>query len=88
MKVTLFTGNQERHNYFINLLSDTVTELNVIQENRTLFPGVVSGGYPQSDLMRDYFLKEYFQFFFYYWYCLQWFIFMLPGVLTPLLNWK
>ena len=60
MKVTLFTGNQERHNYFINLLSDTVTELNVIQENRTLFPGVVSGGYPQSDLMRDYFLKEYY----------------------------
>jgi len=57
MKVTLFTGNQERHNYFINLLSDTATELNVIQENRTLFPGVVSGGYPQSDLMRDYFLK-------------------------------
>ena len=57
MKVTLFTGNQERHNYFINLLSDTVTELNVIQESRTLFPGVVSGSYPQSDLMRDYFLK-------------------------------
>ena len=57
MKVTLFTGNQERHNYFINLLSDTVTELNVIQESRTLFPGTVSGGYPQSDLMRNYFLK-------------------------------
>ena len=39
MKVTLFTSNNNRHNYFINLLSNLCDELWVIQECKTLFTG-------------------------------------------------
>lgn len=57
MKITLFTANQKRHNYFINLLSKISDELYVIQENRTIFPGIVPNHYPASELMKKYFLK-------------------------------
>jgi methionyl-tRNA formyltransferase len=36
MKVTLFTSNNHRHNYFINLLSTTCDELWVVQECKNL----------------------------------------------------
>ena len=39
MKITLFTSNNHRHNYLINLLSNVCDELCVVQECRALFPG-------------------------------------------------
>ena len=39
MKVTLFTSNNYRHNYLINLLSNFCDELWVVQECKTLFTG-------------------------------------------------
>jgi hypothetical protein len=57
MKITIFTANQARHNYFVNILSNVATELFVIQENRTIFPGIVSGHYPATDTMKEYFSK-------------------------------
>ena len=57
MKVTLFTANQSRHNYLANLLSRVVIELNVIQENKTIFPGTIPGNYPTTEIMKKYFSK-------------------------------
>lgn len=57
MKITLFTSNQNRHNYFINLLSGISNELWVIQECGTIFPGVVPGHYSPSENMKNYFEK-------------------------------
>ena len=55
MKITLFTANQNRHNYLVNLLSNNCDELFVVQENRTIFPGIVLGHYPASEIMKKYF---------------------------------
>ena len=55
MKITLFTANQNRHNYLVNLLSNICDELFVIQENRTIFPGIVPGYYPATKTMKKYF---------------------------------
>ena len=56
MKIILiFTANQSRHNYLINLLSSISTELNVVQENDTLFPGNIEGHYPASEIFDNYF---------------------------------
>tara|TARA_Y100000816_G_scaffold208565_1_gene154358 strand:+ start:64 stop:846 length:783 start_codon:yes stop_codon:yes gene_type:complete len=55
MKITLFTANQFRHNYLINLLSGVSKELYVVQENDTLYPGEVPGHYPSSDIYKNYF---------------------------------
>ena len=55
MKITLFTANQNRHNYLVNLLSSNSDELFVVQENRTIFPGIVPGDYPVSEIMKKYF---------------------------------
>jgi len=57
MKITLFTGNLSRHNYLTNLLFEVSTELFVVQENRTLFPGASPGHYPTSKIMKEYFSK-------------------------------
>ena len=57
MKITLFTSNKNRHNYFINLLSDICDELFVVQECGTIFPGIVPDHYKSSDTMRAYFDK-------------------------------
>ena len=57
MKITLFTANQARHNYLINLLSSVATEINVVQESSTIFPGIVPGHYPASDTIKEYFSK-------------------------------
>ena len=55
MKVTLFTSNNKRHNYLINLLSDISDELYVIQECGTIFPGIIPGHYQTSSIMKKYF---------------------------------
>ena len=55
MKITLLTANQNRHNYLVNLLSNNCDELFVVQENRTIFPGIVPGYYPATKTMKKYF---------------------------------
>ena len=55
MKITLFTSNNKRHNYLINLLSEVSDELYVIQESGTIFPGIVPGAYQASPVMKKYF---------------------------------
>ena len=55
MKITLFTSNKNRHNYFINLLSTISNELFVIQECDTIFPGVIPGHYQVLPIMKKYF---------------------------------
>ena len=55
MKITLFTANQNRHNYLVNLLSNNCDELFVVQENRTIFPGIVPGYYPSTKTIKKYF---------------------------------
>ena len=57
MKITLFTSNNVRHNYLVNLLSDISEELYVIQECRTIFPGLVPSFYQSSPIMKNYFEK-------------------------------
>lgn len=57
MKITLFTSNQNRHNYLIKLLSKISDELFVVQECVTTFPGVEPGHYPVSKTMKKYFEK-------------------------------
>ncbi len=55
MKITLFTSNNTRHNYFINLLSAFIDELFVVQECSTIFHGIVPGRYPASEVIKNYF---------------------------------
>lgn len=55
MKITLFTSNNKRHNYLINLLSEVSDELYVIQECGTIFPGIVPSHYQASSIMKKYF---------------------------------
>ena len=37
MKITLFTSNDKRHNFFINMLSEVSEELFVVQECKQFF---------------------------------------------------
>jgi len=53
MKITLFTSNNRRHNYLINLLSEVSNELFVIQECQTILP--VPSYYNSSPIMNKYF---------------------------------
>ena len=55
MKITVFTSNQNRHNYLINSLSKICEELFVVQECKTVFPGIIPGHYPANNTMRKYF---------------------------------
>ena len=55
MKITVFTSNQRRHNYLINILHNLSSELFVIQEVDTLFPGLNSGRYPEGIEFQKYF---------------------------------
>jgi len=57
MKITIFTSNKNRHNYLINLFSGFCDELFVVQECGTIFPGIIPGHYPVSDIVKDYFDK-------------------------------
>ena len=55
MKITLFTANQRSHNFLINQLSSISDELFVVQESRTIFPGLIKGHYDKSKIMKEYF---------------------------------
>ncbi len=55
MKITLFTSNNIRHNYLINLISSVSEELFVVQETRTIFPGSLTGIYKISPFIERYF---------------------------------
>ena len=57
MKLTVFTSNQPRHTYLVNLLSEIASETYVIQECGTIFPGLVPDYYPASDTMKLYFAQ-------------------------------
>ena len=57
MKVTLFTSNNHRHNYLINLLSNFCDELWVVQECKTLFTGNSDKKYPNKYIIKKYFIK-------------------------------
>ena len=57
MKVTLFTSNNHRHNYFINLLSNFCDELWVVQECKTLFTGKNDEKYENKNIIEEYFNK-------------------------------
>jgi len=57
MKVTLFTSNNHRHNYLINLLSNFCDQLWVIQECKTLFTGRNDEKYQNKKIIEKYFIK-------------------------------
>ena len=57
MKVTIFTSNNHRHNYLINLLSNCCNELWVVQECKTLFTGKNDEHYQKSSSIENYFSK-------------------------------
>ena len=55
MKITLITLNQKRHNHFANLLSNYVDKLYVIQENNTIFLGVLDRICNLNNIIKNYF---------------------------------
>ena len=57
MKITVFTCNQPRHNYLINLLSKVADDLYVVQECYTIFPGKNKGLYKKNHIVKKYFKK-------------------------------
>ena len=57
MKITVFTANQSRHNYLVNLLSNISDELFVIQENVTISSDTIRSNYPVTDTMKKYFFN-------------------------------
>ena len=57
MKITLFTSNNFRHNYLINLLSNICDELWVIQEYKNLSTKKNNVKYEKSKIIKEYFDK-------------------------------
>ena len=57
MKITIFTSNRLRHNYFIQEMNKICDELYVFQESVSLFPGKYSDIYNKSNIIEDYFLS-------------------------------
>ena len=57
MKVTLFTSNNHRHNYLINLLSNICDELWVVQECKALFTGKIDDKHQNKNIIEKYFIK-------------------------------
>lgn len=55
MRITVFTSNNSRHNYYINLLANYCDELFVVQECMTKFPGKLDGHYSKSKIVEEYF---------------------------------
>ncbi len=55
MKITLFTSNNHRHNYLINLLSNSCDELWVVQECKTLLTGENDKQYQSTEIIENYF---------------------------------
>lgn len=67
MKITVFTSNHKRHNYLINRLSEITSELCVIQESRSIFPGLNQSRYIKNIETEKYFkeVNKAQDFFFY-----------------------
>jgi hypothetical protein len=57
MKITVFTSNQPRHIKLVEKLSKISSELYIISEVTTVFPGIKSDFYSNSTIMKEYFLK-------------------------------
>ena len=55
MRITLFTSNNNRHKYLINLLSNCCNQLYVVQECKTLFTGKNDIHYQKSEIIEKYF---------------------------------
>jgi hypothetical protein len=55
VKIAVFTSNQPRHLSLIAELAAIASEVFVVQECNTLFPGRVADFFRASDSMRDYF---------------------------------
>ena len=55
MKITLFTSNNIRHNYLLNLLSKICDELFVVQEHNVLFSEITPGYDSTSSIIKKYF---------------------------------
>ena len=54
MKITLFTSNQNRHNYLINLLSQFCDELLVVQESKSAFKDLTHSENHSSSSIKKY----------------------------------
>ena len=57
MKITVFTSNQPRHIKLVEKLAKISSELYVISEVTTVFPGLKSDFYSDSKIMKEYFSK-------------------------------
>jgi len=57
MKLTLFTSNQPRHYSLMRDLASVASEVYVVQECMTLFPGQIPDFYAKSDVMQTYFRR-------------------------------
>jgi len=57
MKVTLFTSNNHRHNYLINLLSNYCDELYVVQEFKTFLKSKNVSKHKKKNIIEKYFTK-------------------------------
>ena len=57
MKVTLFTSDNHRHIYFINLLANFCNELWVVQESKNSFTRKNNEQKISSSIVREYFNK-------------------------------
>ena len=57
MKITIFTSNNLRHNFLINVFSKHFKKIYVFQETRSLFPGQYNSHYKKSKFIKKYFDK-------------------------------
>lgn len=57
MKITVFSSNQPRHLSFIEQLVSIASEVCVVQEVTTVFPGQIADFYTQSPSMKRYFQR-------------------------------
>jgi len=57
MRITVFTSNQPRHLSYIARLASIATEVYVVMEVNTLFPGKVKDFFDNSETMRSYFTR-------------------------------
>ena len=57
MKITLFTSNNLRHQYFINLLSSTCEKLYVVQECKNLSKQTSYKNISNSEVIKNYFIN-------------------------------
>ena len=55
MKITVFTSNHTRHISLINKLGSIADQLFIIQESRSIFPGLNKSRYYKSNILHNYF---------------------------------